>query len=58
MRVILTENFTDKFTDKHYVQTHGITVATKMAVAFSIIFMARVEKQLYYMRALTAISPA
>ena len=57
MRVILTENFTNKFTDKHYVQTHGITVATKMAVAFSVIFMARVEKQLYYMRALTAISP-
>ena len=33
IRVILTENFSDKFTDTHYVQTHGITMATKMAVA-------------------------
>ena len=44
MRAILTENFTDK----HYVQTHGITMATKMAVAFSVIFTAHVEKQLLH----------
>ena len=30
------------------VQTHGITMATKMAVAFSVIFMAHVEKQLLH----------
>ena len=35
MRVILTENWF-KFADKHYLQTHGITMATKMAVAFSV----------------------
>ena len=48
IRVILTENFSDKFTDTHYVQTHGITMATKMAVAFLVIFMAHVEKQLLH----------
>ena len=48
MPVILTENFTDKFTNKHYVQTHGITMATKMAVASSVISMAHVEKQLLH----------
>ena len=47
MRVILTETKL-KFTNKHYVQTHGITMATKMAVAFSVIFMAHVEKQLLH----------
>ena len=48
MRVILTENYKFKLTDKHYVQTHGITMATKMAVAFLVIFMAHVEKQLLH----------
>ena len=47
MRVILTENWF-KFADKHYLQTHGITMATKIAVAFSVIFMAHVEKQLLH----------
>ena len=45
MRLILKEN-SFKFHDKHYLQTHGIAMGTKMAVAFAIIFMAHIEKQL------------
>ena len=45
MRLILTEN-SFKFNDKHYLQTDGIEMGTKMAVAFSVIFMAHIEKQL------------
>ena len=45
MRLILSEN-SFKFNGKHYLQTHGIAMGTKMAVAFSIIFMAHIEKQL------------
>ena len=45
MRLILAEN-SFKFNDKHYLQTVGIEMGTKMAVAFSVIFMAHIEKQL------------
>ena len=45
MQLILTEN-SFKFTDKHYLQTHGVVMGSKMAVAFSVIFVAHVEKQL------------
>ena len=31
---------------KHFAQTHGIAMGTKMAVAFSVIFMADLEKRL------------
>ena len=44
MRLILKEN-SFKFKDKHYIQTHGTAMVTKMAVAFAVIFMAHVEKQ-------------
>ena len=40
--LILTEN-SFKFNNKHYLQTHGTAVVTKMAVAFSVIFMAHRE---------------
>ena len=45
MRLILAEN-SFKFNDKHYLQTVGIEMGTKMAVAFSVTFMAHIEKQL------------
>ena len=45
MQLILTEN-SFKFTDKHYLQTHGVVMGSKMAVAFSVIFVANVEKKL------------
>ena len=45
MQLILEEN-SFKFNDKHYLQTHGIAMGIKMAVAFSIIFMADIEKKL------------
>ena len=45
MRLILKEN-SFKFNDKHYLQTHGIAMGTKIAVAFAVIFMAHIEKQL------------
>ena len=50
MRLILKEN-SFKFNDKHYLQTHGIATGLKMAVAFAVIFMAHIQKQLL------AISP-
>ena len=31
---------------KHYLQIHGIAMGTKMAVAFSVIFMAHIETTL------------
>jgi len=43
MRLILEEN-SFKFNEKHFVQTHGIAMGTKMAVAFSVTFMAGLEK--------------
>ena len=45
MRLILKEN-SFQFNGKHYLQTHGITMGTKMAVAFAVIFVASIEKQL------------
>ena len=45
MKLILKEN-SFHFNGKHFLQTHGIAMATKMAVAFSVIFMAHKEKQL------------
>ena len=48
MRLILKEN-SFKFNDKYYLQTHGIAMGTK--IAFAVIFMAHIEKQL------PAISP-
>ena len=44
-RLILKEN-SFKFNDKHFLQTHGIALGTKMAAAFAVIFMAHIEKQL------------
>ena len=45
MRLILKEN-SFQFNGKHYLQTHGIAMGTKMAVAFAVIFMAHIERQL------------
>jgi len=45
MRLILKENSL-QFNGKHYLQTHGIAMGTKMAVAFVVIFMAHIKKQL------------
>ena len=45
MRLILKEN-SFKFNNKHYLQIHGIAMGTKMAVAFSVIFMAHLETAL------------
>ena len=45
IQLILTEN-SFKFTNKHYLQTHGVAMGSKMAAAFSVIFVAHVEKQL------------
>ena len=45
MRLTLEEN-SFKFNGKHFVQTHGIAMGTKIAVAFSVIVMADREKRL------------
>ncbi|XP_078384082.1 uncharacterized protein LOC144666535, partial [Oculina patagonica] len=45
MRLILEEN-SFKFNERHFIQTHGVAMGTKMAVAFSVIFMADLEKGL------------
>ena len=45
MRLILEENYL-KFNARHFIQTHGVAMGTKMAVAFSVIFMADLEKRL------------
>ena len=45
MRLILKEN-SFQFNGKHYLQTHGIAMGAKMAVAFAVIFMAHIEKEL------------
>ena len=45
MRLILKEN-SFKFNDKHFLQTHGIAMGTKITVAFAVIFMAHIEKEL------------
>ena len=44
MRLILEEN-SFRFNEKHLLQTHGIAMGTEMAVAFSVIFMADLEKR-------------
>ena len=43
MKLILKEN-SSHCNGKHFQQTQGIAMGTKMAVAFSVIFMAHVEK--------------
>ena len=45
MQLILEEN-SFKFNEKHFVQTRGIAMGTKMAVAFPVIFMVDLEKRL------------
>ena len=45
MRLILEEN-SFKFIERHFLQTHGIVMGTKMAVAFSVIYMADFEERL------------
>ena len=45
MRLILEEN-SFKFNERHFLQTHGVAMGTKMAVAFSVIFIADLEKRL------------
>ena len=45
MRLTLEEN-SFKFNETHFSQTHGITTGTKMAVAFSVIYMADFEERL------------
>ena len=45
MQPILEENCF-KFNEKHFVQTHGIAMGAKMAVSFSVVFMADMEKRL------------
>ena len=46
MRLILLEEITFKFNNRHFVQTHGIAMGTKIAVTFSIIYMAVFEERL------------
>ena len=41
--LILKEN-SFQFNQRHYLQTHGTAMGTKMAVAFANIFMAKIEK--------------
>ena len=35
-----------QFNEKDYLQTHGIAMGTKMAIAFANIFMAKIEKEI------------
>ena len=43
--LILQEN-SFQFSGKEYLQTHGTAMGTKMAAAFTNIFMAKIEKEL------------
>ena len=43
--LILQEN-SFQFSETEYLQTHGTAMGTKMAVAFTNIFMAKIEKEL------------
>ena len=43
--LILKEN-SFQFNKRHYLQTHGTAMGTKMAVAFANIFMAKIEKSI------------
>ena len=45
LSLILLEN-SFQFNLKHYLQTHGTAMGTKMAVAFANIFMAKTETEL------------
>ena len=45
LRLILQEN-SFQFNGKNYLQTHGTAMGTKMAVAFSNIFMNKVETEI------------
>ena len=45
LRLILTENFF-QFKGKDYLQVHGTTIGRKMAVAFTNIFMAKIETEI------------
>ena len=45
MRLILEEN-SFKLNERHFIQTHGVPMGTKTVVAFSVIFMADLEKRL------------
>ena len=45
LRLILEEN-SFQFNGKNYLQTHGTAMGTKMAVAFSNIFMNKVETEI------------
>ena len=51
LRLILQEN-SFQFSGKNYLQTHGTAVGTKMAVAFSNIFMNKVETEILSQREL------
>ena len=56
MKLWLNENLFN-FKRKQILQTHGIAIGTKMAVAFSVIFVAHGETQLHSYPALTNLSP-
>ena len=45
LSLILQEN-SFQFYGKHYLQTHGTAMGTKMAVAFANIFQAKVETEI------------
>ena len=45
LRLILKEN-SFKFNERHFIQTHGVTMGAKTAAAFSVIFKADLEKRL------------
>ena len=49
LRLILEENYF-KFNERHFIQKQGIAMGTKMAVAFSVIFMVDMEKRLLMAR--------
>ena len=45
LRLILQEN-TFQFNKRNYLQTHGIAMGIKMAVAFGSLFTGKIEKQI------------
>ena len=49
LRLILEENYF-KFNEGHFIQKQGIAMGTKMAVAFSVIFMVDMQKRLLMAR--------
>ena len=44
LMVLVPEENSFKFNERHFLQTHGIAMGTKMAVAFSVIYMADFEE--------------